>query len=137
VFIYDVTNKQSFIDIEKHYALVCDHCDKDAPLMLIGNKCDLDKDRVVEYNEGLELAKKLGNIPFYETSSKSGQSVDECFGVVVENAINYVEKKYSLEKPPAYEHLEIAEEGQQPTSWFHRLFWCCFSTDSDSHRIMS
>lgn len=47
-------------------------------MVLIGNKDDLESERVVSYEEGLELAKKWG-VPFFETSAKTRHNVEEFF----------------------------------------------------------
>jgi GTPase SAR1 family protein len=41
--------------------------------VLVGNKCDLEFERIVETQEGKNLAKQVG-IPFFETSEKNRSS---------------------------------------------------------------
>lgn len=50
--------------------------------ILCGNKCDLEDQRVVTYEEGQQVADKLG-IPFCETSAKTGTRVKEAFEKLV------------------------------------------------------
>ena len=45
---------------------------------LVGNKCDLEDDRVVSKEEGRKLADSLG-ISFLETSAKEKINIDEVF----------------------------------------------------------
>ena len=55
----------------------------DAEVLLVGNKSDLDSERVISKARGQHLASSLG-ISFRETSPKSGiTSVDEVSGVWV------------------------------------------------------
>ncbi|KNC74699.1 hypothetical protein SARC_12759, partial [Sphaeroforma arctica JP610] len=49
------------------------------PLVLAGNKCDLEDDRQITFDEGKKAAEDLGNIPFIETSAKLGVNVDQAF----------------------------------------------------------
>ena len=53
------------------------------PLVLVGNKCDMDSNRKVQTAEGEALAAKWNNSPFFETSSKDGLNVEKCFHEVV------------------------------------------------------
>ena len=50
--------------------------------MLVGNKCDLEEERKVTYEEASGMAKEWG-CPFLETSAKSGINDKECFFEVV------------------------------------------------------
>lgn len=46
--------------------------------ILCGNKCDLEDERVVTYDEGKQLAENFG-ILFCETSAKTGYMVKEAY----------------------------------------------------------
>jgi len=48
----------------------------DAQQLLIGNKCDCEKIRVLESESGEQLARSQG-IPFLETSAKTNHNIDE------------------------------------------------------------
>ena len=45
---------------------------------LVGNKCDLDRRRVIKKSEAEEAADSLG-IPYFECSAKESTEVDEPF----------------------------------------------------------
>ena len=45
---------------------------------MVGNKCDLEEERVVSKEEGQKLADSLG-ISFLETSAKEKVNIDEVF----------------------------------------------------------
>ena len=51
---------------------------QDVNVLLVGNKVDLDSERVVSTDEGRSLANQY-NIAFYEASAKSGYNVSEIF----------------------------------------------------------
>lgn len=48
-------------------------------MVLAGNKCDLDDDRVVSKDQGNSLAQQWGNCTFLETSARKKINVDEVF----------------------------------------------------------
>ena len=47
----------------------------DIPMVLVGNKCDLEDERVVGRDQGLMMARKFGNCAFMETSAKAKTGV--------------------------------------------------------------
>ena len=52
-------------------------------MVLVGNKCDCEERRLVTYEQGLELADRLG-CPFFETSSKYDVNVDDAFEKLID-----------------------------------------------------
>lgn len=64
--VYDVTNEDSFKNINYWIKYVRKYCDnKDVEIILIGNKVDEDKERVISFEQAHELA-ALYNIRFIE-----------------------------------------------------------------------
>jgi len=53
------------------------------PMVLIGNKCDLIDERVLQPQDGIKISEKWGRVPFYETSAMHKTNVDEAFIDVV------------------------------------------------------
>lgn len=51
---------------------------KFCPFVLVGNKSDLEPQRQVFYEQGLEFSKHM-NAPFFETSAKTGKNVERIF----------------------------------------------------------
>ena len=78
IFVYDVTRKASFENIEKWIeefrCNVITNSQK-VPQLIIGNKCDLHADRQVSETDVKALA-SLHGLPFWETSAKSELEVD-------------------------------------------------------------
>ena len=46
-------------------------------MILVGNKCDLEDERVVGKDQGLNLARQFNNCAFLESSAKSKINVNE------------------------------------------------------------
>ncbi|EDR30030.1 GTP-binding protein ypt2, putative [Entamoeba dispar SAW760] len=85
--IYDVTSKDSFDNIAYWSKNVEENADEGVNLILIGNKSDLEQNRVISTEQGQELADKLG-IPFLETSAASNSNVKKMFMTLVEDILN-------------------------------------------------
>jgi len=78
IMTYDITDKQSFRDIDNWLAEVEKHASENVNKLLVGNKCDLEANRQVTYEEGKAYADQLG-IKFIETSAKNSVNVDNAF----------------------------------------------------------
>ena len=78
VMVYDVTNQESIRHINDWMAEVNRYAAPDTCKLLIGNKCDLESQRVVPIATAKSFAEEL-NIPFIETSAKEGVNVDKAF----------------------------------------------------------
>lgn len=46
--------------------------------MLVGNKCDLENQRKISFEDGLKFSSDF-NCPFYEASAKIGKNCEEIF----------------------------------------------------------
>jgi GTPase KRas protein len=62
---------------------------------LVGNKCDLENDRKVSYEEGMELAKHF-EIPFLETSAKQSVNVENSFITMTKEIKENIKNKGSV-----------------------------------------
>ena len=58
------------------------------PMVLVGNKCDLESERKVTLEEGKDLA-KTWNIGFFETSAKARINIEESFMELVTQVLNF------------------------------------------------
>ncbi|KAI8144217.1 ras-related protein Rap-1b precursor [Fennellomyces sp. T-0311] len=56
---------------------------ENVPIVLVGNKCDLEEERMVSREQGMMLSQQWGGKPFYETSARYKINVDEVFYDVV------------------------------------------------------
>mmetsp|Transcript_4078 Transcript_4078/g.6002 ORF Transcript_4078/g.6002 Transcript_4078/m.6002 type:complete len:203 (-) Transcript_4078:3991-4599(-) len=75
---YDVTNRDSFEKVENWIHKIDSYSNVDVDKVLVGNKCDLENDRVISTSEGQELACKFG-MGFFETSAKENMNVAHAF----------------------------------------------------------
>lgn len=83
LIVYSVASRSSFEAVTNFRDQVLRVKDEDHyPMIILGNKCDLENEREVPVAEGRELAKQLGS-PFLETSAKARINVEEAFYEVV------------------------------------------------------
>lgn len=83
ILVYSITSRLSFEEVSTFYEQIRRVKDRDFfPMVLVGNKCDLEIDRQVSSMEGSELARRF-NCPFRETSAKQRIRVDDIFFEVV------------------------------------------------------
>ena len=61
----------------------------DVPLVLVGNKCDLEGERAVGREQGASLARSWGNTAFMETSAKSKINVSPFLRPKCNISMNY------------------------------------------------
>ncbi|CAF0858800.1 unnamed protein product [Adineta steineri] len=82
VLVYSITSQATFNDVQRHYSRIIDIKDIDThgrpAIVLVGNKCDSENERVVSRETGQELARKW-NCAFLETSAKDRTNVSEVF----------------------------------------------------------
>ena len=83
ILVYDVGNRQSFNDLKNWLEDVSNATNK-VSIILFGNKCELEK-RDVTKEEAEKFAKE-NNIPYIETSAKSGINIDEGFSMIINDA---------------------------------------------------
>ncbi|GAM17543.1 hypothetical protein SAMD00019534_007180 [Acytostelium subglobosum LB1] len=77
--VYSITSRSSFDEIASFREQILRVKDKDkVPMIIIGNKCDLESERQVTTGEGQDLAKSFG-CPFLETSARIRVNIEESF----------------------------------------------------------
>ncbi len=82
--IYDITDPQSLLKIPGWISSIKKSVKKNIPIILIGNKNDLE--RKVDEQEAKDLAKRL-NCEYMETSAKTGENVILAFKKIAKACI--------------------------------------------------
>ena len=79
VFVFDITSKNSFDELENWYKMVTEHA---TPMMMfVGNKVDLEEQREVSTEEGKKFAEAHGG-EYIETSSITPININELFDLI-------------------------------------------------------
>ncbi|MCJ1413601.1 Ras GTPase [Ptychographa xylographoides] len=118
LLVYSITSRQSFEEIQVFQQQILRVKDKDYfPIIIVGNKCDLDGEREVSTAEGLDMARGFG-CKFIETSAKSRINVDNAFYEIVREIRRYNKEmsSYPAGAPGgmngAMKPLDLADQGQ-------------------------
>ena len=116
LFIYDVSDKESFDSIPRWIQDVLDVKNTDPVLVLIGNKIDLEKERKVTYEEGKRFAEQ-NNFIFQEVSAKTGKNFDTLFEVqIYENIYNKFKNEFDKREKIGYEDDHVNYEINEYTN---------------------
>ena len=91
VLVYAINDRNSFNALDKWLLKISEASDiSKKPIIVIGNKSDLDDKRQVSYEEGKNFAKNKG-YNFYETSAKTGENINEAFNDIFEQLYKILE----------------------------------------------
>jgi Ras-related protein Rab-1A len=78
LLVYDITDKESFTNITAWMQDVDRYSKESSIKILVGNKCDLERSREVDYAVAEEYALDNG-MTFFETSAKTASGVESAF----------------------------------------------------------
>jgi len=103
LIVYSITTQTSFEAVTKfrNSILRVQEDKADIPIVLVGNKKDLEEDREVSTEDGKALASKFG-CDFLEASAKTNTNVNESFFLLVKG-INKWREKHPQQAPPKVE----------------------------------
>lgn len=78
IIVYDVTEMESFNNVKQWLSEIDRYASDSVCKLLVGNKCDLVENKVVDTQMAKAYADELG-IPFLETSAKDSINVEQAF----------------------------------------------------------
>lgn len=81
ILMYDITNEESFNSVQDWITQIKNYSWDNAQVILVGNKCDMEEERVISSERGKQLAEQLG-VRFFETSAKENINVKVCMSCV-------------------------------------------------------
>ena len=84
LLVFDITSQKSFDKIKNYYvANIREKCKKNIPIILLGNKTDLDDKRVVSQEQAIDLAVNEEFV-YKETSCLKNENVADAFETIIE-----------------------------------------------------
>ena len=97
MMVYDITDLETFENLNSWLNEIAKNASENVYKILVGNKCDMEKDRKVTFKQGEEFAKEH-KMFFFETSAKDSINVQEAFEtmtieIIKENDENVLKKK--------------------------------------------
>ena len=78
IIVYDVTNVDTFKNVDFWLSEVQKFASPDVVKILIGNKSDITSKKVIDYTTGCEYANEF-NMKFIETSAKNNSNIEDVF----------------------------------------------------------
>lgn len=87
ILMYDITNEESFNAVQDWVTQIKTYSWDNAQVVLVGNKSDMQNERVVAYERGKQFAEHLG-LEFFETSAKENINVKQVFDSLVDKICN-------------------------------------------------
>jgi small GTP-binding protein len=88
IFVFDITNKDSFENVVDWINLSFDTNKNSIVNILIGNKCDKDSERKVQQNEAKQFAQEK-NLYYLETSAKNDENIQKLFYYITYKLIKH------------------------------------------------
>jgi small GTP-binding protein len=85
LIVYSINDRNSFLDVDDWATFGNDNWRADTILFLVGNKLDLESQRLISVEDGSQKATDLG-ATFFETSALSGDGIENLFTAVAAQA---------------------------------------------------
>jgi small GTP-binding protein len=95
IIVYDITNEDSFNNVESWINEVTKKGKTDMQFLLVGNKKDLINDRKVTEQKGIDKAKEL-NMNLFEASALEKTNVNEAFNYLVKEIYLNIRKEKNI-----------------------------------------
>jgi Ras-related protein Rab-1A len=110
--VYDITNPDSFNNINSWLIEIEKNANKNVYKFLVGNKCDLADQRKVSYEQGKEFADTNG-MKFIETSAKTSSNVNEVFITMTRDIISQMQDKDKFVKSEEKKKIDLSSPNTQ------------------------
>lgn len=109
LLVYDIANKKSFDRIKLYYVnKIKEKCKKGIPIILLGNKTDLEEKREVSQQDAINLSIEQ-EYSFKETSCSKNENVADAFETIIEmwNINNKKKNQRQIKRTKSKEYLTI------------------------------
>lgn len=127
LLVYSVTDKRSFAEVRKFKEMIDRVRNYESvPIVIVGNKSDLESRRQISRAEGEAMAKDFG-CPFFETSAALRYNVDEVYHEIVRCIRKKETADYLAENPS----MKRRTASKSSTGGRSSSLLCCWAGESD------
>ena len=125
LIVFDITEKDSFDHVKNWVADIDKFAKQGVLRILVGNKCDLEKQRNVSKEEANELAEKLG-IKYIETSAKDTINIETLFVDTAKYLLSkQVSKSGNANNIAGKNGIDLNNNNQTPQKNNNNYSYCC------------
>lgn len=96
ILVYDITDRDSFDKVQTWVEELRLYLDKDTPIAIAGNKCDL-PNKQIEQDEVEDYAKAINGAHFY-TSAKTGKGIEDIFVEITKAVLRKNKKEAKIKE---------------------------------------
>jgi GTPase SAR1 family protein len=98
LLVFDVTNETSFLNVRNWIGEIQSNAySENVNMILVGNKCDLETERVITKSRALELAQQC-QIDYIETSALQNLNIAETIELLLDSVMNRLEENDNFSK---------------------------------------
>ena len=99
MLVFDLTNETSFINVRNWITEIQSNAySENVDMILVGNKCDLENQRIISKTRAMEFAKQY-NVDYIETSALKNINVAESVKSLLDSVMNRLQQNQSLSRP--------------------------------------
>ena len=109
--VFDLTQPKTLKRAMEWIEELHKNADPNIVIALLGNKCDLEEERNISYNEANRFAEEKG-LYYFECSAKTGQNVRDIFITVMEKIPVFEKTNFSK-----IEGLQLDEKPKESSIW--------------------
>ena len=92
IILFDITNKESFNNLNVWIKTIKEQCGKNFPILIAGNKTDLEENRIVNTEEA-NIFTNNEKIDYIEISCKTGENIKETIDIICKKIIIFLTRK--------------------------------------------
>jgi len=115
ILLYDISNKDSFLNLDRWLEQIETHAAANAKVIIIGHKSDLESSRAITKDLGQNWAEKNGYL-FSEASAKSNNNVKDAFYTLIADMFDTTFESVMVANLPQISPTRI-ESARDKNSW--------------------